>query len=275
MSFQSNVSRTWDNKGDLRMPKFARRIERKFNNAIRVPLTARLVWGRRTPVHILHIPKTGGTAIRESLNPDRIGRKETSSHVIFFRNHEVHLDHVPNGHKIVFGLRDPVERFISAFWDRKRGGRFHKKRLDKIDERNSFEHFETPGQLAAALSSADPEMRRLAAFAMDSIVHIKSPISDWLISEAYVRSRQEDILYVYEQHSLENDFLEIKKLLSLPDNMSLPRDDVQANRLESRYNRKLDLIGEANIRALYRQDYALIDLCRALFRPPLEFSLPQ
>lgn len=57
----------------------------------------------------LHIPKTAGTALK-SLNRDGYN---------FFDVCSSHQDILTTKHNVIFGVRDPIERFCSGFWEAK------------------------------------------------------------------------------------------------------------------------------------------------------------
>ena len=63
-------------------------------------------------MHILHIPKTGGTAIKYAIE----GMPDAPVSIID-AGHNFHLNHLSGPCMII--LRDPLERFCSAFWERK------------------------------------------------------------------------------------------------------------------------------------------------------------
>jgi len=72
-------------------------------------------------VHLLHISKTGGTAVKSTLR----GHLTTTTSAIFLHEHSWHLRHVAQGEKAVMFFRHPIPRFVSAFNSRQRCGRPH------------------------------------------------------------------------------------------------------------------------------------------------------
>ena len=95
----------------------------------------------RTPVvHFLHISKTGGTAVKHALH-DSLALTRCA---LLLHGHRVKLMDVPDGEKAAFFLRDPVSRFCSGFYSRKRQGR---PRFDfpwSPAEELAFGRFSTP-----------------------------------------------------------------------------------------------------------------------------------
>jgi hypothetical protein len=62
---------------------------------------------RKDAVHFLHLPKTGGTAIKFAIEPYLM----RGLYVILTHPHEFKLRDVPTGERVCFVLRDPVARF--------------------------------------------------------------------------------------------------------------------------------------------------------------------
>jgi Sulfotransferase family len=212
------------------------------------------------PVHFLHIGKTGGTAVRYALRE----HTATKGFVIRLHPHEVKLKDVPPGEQVIVFLRDPVTRFVSAFFSRQRQGRPRYFSPWSPDEQAAFEHFTTPNQLALALSSVDDAERARAAKAMTTISLVKDTYASWLGTEEYFRSREADIFFVGFQESLNDDFEVLKARLGLPPGLALPADDVQAHRNPAHLDKRLDDAGVANLRAWYKDDYRFVELCHDL-----------
>ena len=87
-------------------------------------------------VHYLHFRKCGGTAFKNAVRE----HLDEGKYEIHLHGHDVVIEDIPYGEKVVFFLRDPLSKFISGFYDRKREGRpgyyfphwEHEKRLFKI-----------------------------------------------------------------------------------------------------------------------------------------------
>src|SRR3954468_20142447 len=60
-------------------------------------------------VHMLHVPKTGGTAVRAALEDARLppGLR------VLLHGHGMSLRNIPREDDVFFFLRDPVDRFVS------------------------------------------------------------------------------------------------------------------------------------------------------------------
>jgi hypothetical protein len=210
-------------------------------------------------VHLLHVRKTGGTVVWHAIEP----HARTDGRVIVHHPHGTLLRDVPPGEKAIFFLRDPITRFVSGFYCRQRQGRPRYDSPWKPGERVAFERFESPNDLATALSSADRVRRQHAWSAMGAIQHLCSTLT-WLENEAYLRSRLPDIFYIGFQESLGEDFERIKQKLDLPADLRLTDDEVAAHRNPAHLDYHLDDVAVANLRAWYEADQSMLDYCRSL-----------
>lgn len=204
-------------------------------------------------VHFLHIPKTGGTALGTALG-DRAAALS-----IVIHGHFARLADVPLGENVIFMIRDPVSRFVSGFNSRLRKGLPRNKIEWSAAEKEGFERFPTPNALAEALSSNDLAMREFAIRLVRSIFHLAVPLSYWLSSCEYLRSREKDIAWIMHQGSLSEDFEQVKSLLNIPESLRLPDDAVGSHRTPDGFDVTLSATGEANVRSWYAGDFLLFD----------------
>ena len=237
--------------------------------------------GRRQ-VHMLHIGKTGGTAVKASLcqSADRSrvvrsrrGRITQATYrqapgvrdlIIRMYPHSYTLRDVPVGEKLFFFVRDPLARFVSGFYSRQRQGQPRVMNPWSPAEAEAFARFETPNALAGGLASRDPSIRAAAEAAMRGITHVQSSYWDWFHDSAYFAGRLDDILLIGFQETLDSDFEILKSLLHLPSHVRLPTDDVASHRSPSGLNRKLDDTSRATLREWYARDYEFVELCQSL-----------
>jgi hypothetical protein len=215
-------------------------------------------------VHILHIGKTGGSAVKYALQPLSINNRL----VIYFHPHIVTLRDIPRGDKVVFFLREPITRFVSGFYSRQRQGKPKYFVPWSTEERIAFENFHTPNNLAADLSSNDASM---ALKAMENIVHVNTHYWDWFESEQYLLSRRHDILFIGFQENLEEDFECLKSILELPHNCVLPSCEIKAHRNPSNLDKSLDPCAIENLLKWYKVDYDFIDFCKREIIPKLAY----
>lgn len=199
--------------------------------------------------HFLHIRKTGGNAIKEALG---------SVASVIVHRHSVTLDQIPEGEKVFFALRDPVDRFVSGFNSRKRCGRPKLNSRWNADERTAFKRFATPNALAMAISSSDKEEVAAAHAAMSSIRHVNSKYADWLCNIEYLEQRRGDIIWVGRTSRLSEDFEELKRCLGLPPSCALPTDPILAHRHLPTDSVSLSPEARENIQRWYAADYAFL-----------------
>jgi hypothetical protein len=207
-------------------------------------------------VHMLHIRKTGGTAVKAALSAI-----DTPPGLrLMLHPHRVSLTDIPARDEVFLFLRDPVARFLSGFESRRREGRPAHYHPWTPAERRAFERFPTAESLALALRSGDEAERRQAQHAMRTMNHVKSHLRDWLSSEDVLRTRRDRIVLVGWQETLDADFGRLVEILGLPVGTQLPTDEVAAHRSapdEPRPTLSPDAV--AAIRDWYSDDYLLID----------------
>jgi hypothetical protein len=227
----------------------------------------------RKRAHMLHIGKTGGTAMKEvfkSLDPS-LGRYEVMTH-----RHMARLTGIPRGDKIFFVVREPVDRFVSGFNSRLRQGRPRYFTAWTPAEEAAFGWFPTADSLGRALSSEDVEERAHAYSAMIAIRHVRDSYWDWFRSREYLESRAKDLLLIQWFPDLTATFPRLCEALGLPDSVQLPTDDIRTHRSPKDVDRTLSDLAVANLERWYGRDYAFIDLCAGLecFAGPSRSSVP-
>lgn len=242
----------------------AKRVERRLVVPLERGVVRRLERGvvRPRPVaHMLHIGKTGGTAMKEvfkSLDPD------ASRCQIVTHRHMKRLAGIPRGEKVFFVVRDPVERFVSGFNSRLRQGRPRYFTAWTPAEETAFEWFPSADSLGCALSSEDVELRARAFTAMISIRHVRDSYWDWFRSREYLENRSKDLLLIQWCPDLTATFPILRERLGLPADVELPTDEIRAHRSPADVDRTLSDVAKANLEHWYGRDYAFIDLCARL-----------
>ena len=229
--------------------------------------TAEVRWGsmfrRRPPVHVLHIGKTGGAAVIEALSA-----AESRSYRIVLHDHSTVLADVPIGERVVAFVRQPVERFVSGFYSRKRQG---KPRFDQPwspEEREAFTLFPEVNDLAAALTSTG-ETLEAAQRAMNDIQHVRHPLGRWFGGLDDVDRRALDLVFVGFQETLSSDFARLCHALDLEATPTLPTDPVRAHR-RTEQPPELSDVERATIEQWYADDGRLYaDLSAAVRAVPV------
>ena len=214
-------------------------------------------------VHFLHIGKTGGTAVKHALK----AHLNTKKYIIKLHPHAVKLRDVPKGEKVIFIVRDPISRFVSGFYSRKRQGRPRYYSPWSPDEETAFKQFSTPNALSKALASENKEMRNAAVKAMKNIKHVNASCWDWFESEAYFLSRISDVLFIGFQERLYDDFEILKEKLGLPETVKLPKGDDEAHRNPRDLDMNLVKETITNLKEWYARDYEFVKLCRKKAKP--------
>lgn len=234
------------------------KISRKFKEIIYK------TWGVEK-VHFIHLGKTGGTSIKEALFkfPQDNFSKFKYRKIIFHHPHEITLKDIPEGEKFFFSVRDPIQRFLSAFHAAKRQDIPRYKSPWSEGEKQAFSIFESPNNLAKNLSSPKAELREKAEVAMKSIRHIKTSYWFWFYNEAYFLNRKDDLLMVLQQETLKEDFAKFKTKIGLPKEVCLPVDKAIAHSGHSDEDRSLEEISIQNLKKWYARDYDFLEFLRS------------
>jgi hypothetical protein len=211
-------------------------------------------------VHFLHIGKTGGSAIKHVLK----NHPATRDYAIYLHPHESKLSDIPQGEGVMFFVRDPIGKFVSGFYSRQRQGRPKYFSPWSEAEKAAFEHFQTPNQLALALSSPDDEERERARRAMRGIRHVADSYWNWFHSEAYLTARKSDIFFVGAQDRLNEDFRSLKRILGLSEAAELPQDDLNAHKTPSNLDKTLVPQAIENLQEWYREEFEFLRICQEL-----------
>ncbi len=214
---------------------------------------------RKSAVHFLHVSKAGGSAIKSALRP-YAARAGLQLHP-----HAIGLQDVPEGERVFFFVRTPIERFVSGFLSRQREGRPRYAIPWSSEEKIAFENFSTPNDLAEALSGSS-QNRYAAINAISNIRQLARPLTTWLRDERYLGSRLNDVLFIGTQEAMNIDFARLLSALNLPSELSLPNNDFEAHRAPANSNRQLSEAAKENIRRWYATDCKLYDYCDLLSR---------
>lgn len=209
------------------------------------------------PLHFIHIGKTAGTALKHALSDFTTNRKTQ----IHLHGHDFKLTDVPLNHQCFFSVRDPIDRFISAFYSRKRKGKPKYNSEWNASEEIAFSLFETPNQLANDLYSSNWQKRVNAEYAMLNIRHVNNSYWDWFIDERYLLSRKKSIVFVFNQTNLNADFKDFKKYFSIADSATLPeKNSVEAHSNSIDFDIELDETAKMNLKKWYAKDYYFLKL---------------
>lgn len=229
---------------------------RKFDTFKRRLLAA--ATGREN-LHFLHLPKTGGTSIKNALKNHRV----TPNAVVHLHPHRIRLRDVPSGHRVMFGVRDPIARFVSGFGSRLRKGAPANVIPWTHDEELAFSRFSDPDRLACALDPSH-SMHADALHAMRSIGHVRTSYWDWFGNMEEIEAREDAILFIGFIESLDEDFRNLVERLELPRNLSLPKEERLAHRAKVNRARPAALSEEGMhwLKKWYSRDYEFFAYCQ-------------
>ena len=214
-----------------------------------------------TRMHIMHIGKTGGTAMKVPFN--FMGEHATVIETKNHRNHGFVLGSGGGGESAcyAFTVRDPVSRWVSGFLSNARVGcpdHFHRSRL-VYDKAVPFLAFPTPNDLAEALS--DPVRGPQALAAASMIPHCARGFAYYLPNiEEFVKRKRLPV--VLSTSSLRNDTERLWRYVGGDKAGSLPDSNRNhMHRMPDAWAQFLKLSQRArcNLEQLLRRDYEIMD----------------
>ena len=192
-------------------------------------------------VHMIHIGKTGGSAIKSAL------AEAQTPEPITFHSHRTALAEIPADERFFIFLRDPIRRFVSGFNSRLRCGKPRIYSRWNEPERTAFGLFQTPTALAEAIGT--PEGDR----AMRDIRHVNTLFTDLLVSVDYLMSR--DPLLIGWQETLDVDFARLCTQLGVK-GAALPTDPIISHRTPQGFSTELSPAAIENLQTWYAKDLA-------------------
>ncbi|MFO8055166.1 MAG: sulfotransferase family 2 domain-containing protein [Bacteroidales bacterium] len=219
----------------------------------------------KTIVHFLHIGKTGGTAIKNALKNQKkpfINDK----YIIFSHPHFIGLHHVMKGERVFFFIRNPIDRFVSGFYSRKRKGMPNIYNEWNAEEAKAFNKFSTPNELAESLTSKNKKNRNIAYDALYNIGHLRTSYWDWFKNKALLQKHFDDIIFVGSQRNLNEDFEVLKKILGIPETYQLPTDKVNKHKNPENTDKHLSDKAIKNLEWWYEKDFYFLDLLNTRYK---------
>ena len=209
-------------------------------------------------IAFLHIGKNAGTQI--SYLAKQI--EESVGVKIVNCGHEIKLFMLPEGAQYFFSIRDPVSRYKSGFYSRKRKGqpRIYNEWTEHEDL--AFSRFEHANDLAECLFKNDQDGFE-AVQAIQSISHTSRQQIDW-----FQRTGQFLIInppiWIIRQENFCNDFSDFltKSKIGLSYSELKVSDDVMATH-QNDYTEvpKFSDIAVANLKRWYARDFVFYELC--------------
>jgi len=211
-------------------------------------------------VRILHIGKTAGTALSAAVRKHRDHCPQADVIVL---SHTVTLQALaieqPDA-KVVFFVRDPIERFISGFYSRLRQGLPRYNSPWSREELIAFGQFITPNQLGEALAS--DSRKEAAAAALNAITHARLDLRHYLGSVELLEGSKENIIFIGEQSSFDADFRVLRKTLGMHEAITPPSDDIGAHRNPADVDRWLSPLARRALHVWFADDYPIYQWCQ-------------
>jgi hypothetical protein len=209
--------------------------------------------------HFLHPGKTAGTALKAALRD----ATPPPHHELALHTHGVRMVDLPERDVFFFVVRDPVDRFVSAFNSRLRKGRPRFERPWSPGEARAFARFPTAQALAVGLDG-DIASRAAAIDALMTIEHVRRSYWYWFSDPETFRARLDRVLFVGFQETLDRDIADLSSTLGIAP-LALPADVVTAHR-STAATPALSDGARATMARWYSADYAFVDLCRSIRR---------
>lgn len=217
--------------------------------------------GGKTLVHFLHIGKAAGSQI---LNVASQVNAKSATKKIVKHDHDFYLKHLPGGEAYFFSIRNPISRFRSGFYSRKRKGQPRTYSEWSASDTVSFGEFEHANDLAESLFEPGLTGQRAWA-AMKSIRHTSQNQADWFDCVGHFLEVRPPI-WILRQEQFDSDFETFFARADLGlarDAIEVSRDKVTAHANDYTDIPPLSEKAKANLAQWYVQDIAFYDLCTA------------
>lgn len=209
-------------------------------------------------VHFLHISKTGGTAVKSSLGWNRINSKN----LFLFQGHDFTLKNLNENDSFILFVREPLSRYISGFYSRKRKGLPVRFNEWSKEEKIAFENFKTPNDLAEAIYSIDKNIQSVAQKAMKDIHHVKTSFYDWVVDNETFKEGFDKLFYLGFQENFEKDFNEMCEKLGF--NVELEKSLEKAHVADKNEDRFLSETAIKNLKEWYKRDVLFYEYCKSI-----------
>jgi len=227
---------------------------------IKTYITSQKLLGKRL-LHFIHIGKTAGSAIRGAV-AEKAGLSgnlcSAKDYILLMHGHDFKLEDVQEGEFAFFSVRDPLQRFVSGFYSRKRMGRPKNNNPWTKEEAQAFQYFQTPNEVGLSLGG-DAKERERACFALENIGHVNSSYWDWFGDAAFLKANKHKILFVLRQENLNADFHMFCRQYA-PDLGDLPNDEVKSHKNPDMLDKTLEEQAKTYLKEWYQREYAFLDL---------------
>jgi hypothetical protein len=211
----------------------------------------------------IHVGKSGGTYLSTALR----ALAKRADIDIEFTSHQGRITDILGknpGCKVIFGVRDPLEIFVSGFYSRQRKGapRYHAEWSEK--EARAFETFATANDLAEALSAGEPELRQSAMDAMQAIKHLRKNLRGYLQGPVFLRQNKDRIFFIFDQASLDEDLRLIYEVYGLKLQGWIKNNEGLRHRNPSDIDTHLSELARQNLVEHYKTDLKIYRTSQAI-----------
>lgn len=211
----------------------------------------------------VHVGKTGGTFLGRAL---RALERRAGIEIEYTR----HKGRVPDilrdapDSQVMFGVRDPLEIFVSGFYSRQRKGapRYYSEWSEA--ETTAFETFDTANRLAEALSAEDADLRQSAQDAMKAIKHVRQNLREYLKGSKFLTENKDRIYFIFNQPTLEDDLAELYRNFDAKVPRRILDNESIKHRNPSGIDRTLSDLARANLSEHYGKDLRIHKTCLTL-----------
>jgi len=206
---------------------------------------------KRRVVYFLHIGKAAGSQVKQMMTQVNAARSD-----IYLQGltHDVTLAELPEPSDYFFSIRDPISRFRSGFYSRKRRGRPLNDIAWTAHEETAFVNFEHAADLAEALFAPGKTGLKAAA-AMKSIRHTAQDQIDWFALAGDIFTTRPPV-WVLRQEHLEADLAVLLERLGVEFTPAPRSDSIGSHANDYSGIPDLTEAGIANLQRWYAQDFA-------------------
>lgn len=237
------------------MRDFSKRLLRsvglQLKQYVPIPMTGRVV-------HYLHIGKTAGTQIGHVIAQ---ANRSSSAITVVRRRHGTSLRDLPMRDDYFFSMRDPVARFRSGFYSRKRMGRPRLNTPWSPSEERLFAEFEHANDLAEALFRTDAR-GRTALTAMLAHGHFGNGHVDWFKGSGDIFALRPPIWIIRQEH-LAADVVTLLQRMGVTTEVTLTDDPVKAHKNDYSDIPPMSELAIANVQRWHSADYQFYAHCEA------------
>lgn len=214
--------------------------------------------GSRHQVHFLHIGKNAGTQFKYCAAQVN-GFSKT--HTFALHPHTVKLADLPEGAAYTFCIRDPLKRFVSGFYSRKRKGQPRIYSEWSEVEELIFGTFEHANDIAENLW-VNGELGRKAQTAIRRMRHTGEPQYSWFRDiEGFLEKWPP--VHILRQETFNQDLLKLYDLLGIDIEPVFAEGDRSSHKNDYSDIPPLSDLAKENLKRWYHNDHKFIALCNA------------